>query len=61
MEIILKDGGRVNAMVADSADEFAGVNSQNAAGRGRKIYEKKNKPYAYGKRSYNDRPRKNIY
>ena len=28
LEIILKDGGRVNAMVADSADEFAGVNSR---------------------------------
>lgn len=28
LEIILKDGGRVNAMAADSADEFAGVNSR---------------------------------
>ncbi len=28
LEIILKDGGRVNAMTAESADEFAGVNSK---------------------------------
>ncbi len=28
LEIILKDGGRVNAMVAESAEEFAGVNSR---------------------------------
>lgn len=28
LEIILKDGGRVNAMAAQSADEFAGVNSK---------------------------------
>ena len=29
LEIILKDGGRVNAMVADSAEEFSGVNSRS--------------------------------
>lgn len=28
LEIILKDGGKVNAMVAESAEEFAGVNSR---------------------------------
>lgn len=28
LEIILKDGGRVNAMTAESADEFTGVNSK---------------------------------
>ncbi len=28
LEIILKDGGRVNAMIAENADEFAGVNSR---------------------------------
>lgn len=28
MEIVLKNGGKVNAMAADSAEEFSGVNSR---------------------------------
>lgn len=41
LEIILKDGGRVNAMVADSADEFAGVNSRMQLAEAEKYMRRK--------------------
>lgn len=41
LEIILKDGGRVNAMVADSTEEFYGVNSRVQLAEAEKIMRRR--------------------